>query len=591
MKKLRDNPIAMRSAYTSVFMAAARDVIDTTEAAPNTMPDSVRSERNLCPRISRHASPISSSQSRIAQRLDGREPRRAHRREHAGDQAYAHRSRQRNGRDERTHHRRHLHEMRDDPGQRCPKPQAQGPANHRDDQDLGEHVGHAGDEFAHALDDRGEQDVRDHDAAGHQRHYADDEKDEVEQQQELAGLLPRPLARRADVEVLDSVPRKQQAAHLRLRAHAAYRRTGLEGEEVEMIIGAILRNRRGDGDVGALVPILERVVLPRREVELLALEDADDAIALLPDAQDLAKGCRGAAEQRIGVLPPQHRDAGLALHVEITEVTPDEGLDVVDHNVRGCRPDHLSGEAGVAGAIRELARPTGAHRGERGRTVTEELRIAKRQPLGRQLAGAGMRGAFAIGYDDCAAAADLTEKLLGQRRLAAEQRQHRHDAAGAQDEAKQGEQRLAPVAARFVEPREQRLEEIHTTRPSLIWIMRWARPATPGSWVTSTMVWPAACSSANVFSTSLPALESRLPVGSSAIRIAGSPTSARAMATRCRSPPDSSSGRWPMRSASPSRSNSLSARARRSARGTPPRYFSGRATFSSTVRRGIRLNV
>src|SRR6266516_4161617 len=141
MKKLRDNPIAMRSAYTSVFMAAARDVIDTTEAAPNTMPDSVRSERNLCPRISRHASPISSSQSRIAQRLDGREPRRAHRREHAGDQAYAHRSRQRNGRDERTHHRRHLHEMRDDPGQRCPKPQAQGPANHRDDQDLGEHVG------------------------------------------------------------------------------------------------------------------------------------------------------------------------------------------------------------------------------------------------------------------------------------------------------------------------------------------------------------------------------------------------------------------------------------------------------------------
>src|SRR5437762_5473876 len=140
-----------------------------------------------------------------------------------------------------------------------------------------------------------------------------------------------------------------------------------------------------------------------------------------------------------------------------------------------------------------------------------------------------MRGAFAIGYDDCAAAADLTEKLLGQRRLAAEQRQYGHDAAGAQDEAKQGEQRLAPVAARFVEPREQRLEEIHTTRPSLIWIMRWARPATPGSWVTSTIVWPAACSSANVFSTSLPALESRLPVGSSAIRIAGSPTSARAM--------------------------------------------------------------
>src|SRR5947207_11526193 len=491
--------------------------------------------------------------------------------------------------------------MRDDPGQRCPKPQAQGPANHRDDQDLGEHVGedatrrraegHAGAEFAHALDDRGEQDVRDHDAAGHQRHYTDDEKDEVEQQQELAGLLPRPLARRADVEVLDSVPRKQQAAHLRVRAHAAYRRTCIEGEEVEMVISAILRNRRGDGDVGALVPILERVVLPRREVELLALQHAHHAIALLADADDLTERGAGAAEQRIGVLPAQHRDAGLALHVEITEVAPDEGLDVVDDNVIGHGADHLTIEAGAACPIRELLRPARAHRRERGRMVAQVLGVVEREMLRGELAGAGMRGAFAIGYDDCAAAADLTEKLLGQRRLAAEQRQYRHDAAGAQDEAKQGEQRLAPVAARFVEPREQRLEEIHTTRPSLIWIMRWARPATPGSGVTRTIVWPAACSSANVFSTSLPALESRLPVGSSAIRIAGSPTSARAMATRCRSPPDSSSGRWPMRSASPSRSSSLSARARRSARGTPPRYFSGRATFSSTVRRGIRLNV
>src|SRR5213592_751166 len=105
MKKLRDIPIEMRSSYTSVFMAAARDVIDTTDAAPNTMPESVRSERNLYPRISRKASPISSSQSRIAQRLDGGEPRRAHRREHAGDQPYAHRGRQRHGRDERGERR------------------------------------------------------------------------------------------------------------------------------------------------------------------------------------------------------------------------------------------------------------------------------------------------------------------------------------------------------------------------------------------------------------------------------------------------------------------------------------------------------
>src|SRR5881396_934290 len=223
--------------------------------------------------------------------------------------------------------------------------------------------------------------------------------------------------------------------------------------------------------------------------------------------------------------------------------------------------------------------------------VAQVLGIVEREALRGERAGAGTRRRFAIRDDDRSSATDLIQELLGERSLAAEQRQYRDDAAGAQDKAKQGEQRLAPVAARFVEPREQRLEEIHTTRPSLIWIMRWARAATPGSWVTSTIVWPAACSSANVASTSLPAFESRFPVGSSAIRIAGSPTSARAMATRWRSPPDSSSGRCPMRSERPNRSSSLSARTRRSLRGTPPRYLSGSATFSSTVSRGIRLNV
>src|SRR5881628_890110 len=135
MKKLRDNPMAMRSSYTSVFMAAARDVIDTTDAAPNTMPDSVRSERSLCPRISRNASPISSSQSRIAQRLDGREPRRTQRREQAGDEAHAHRGRQGDSRDERAHHRRHLHEVGDEAGERRTQAESQQTADQGDDQD------------------------------------------------------------------------------------------------------------------------------------------------------------------------------------------------------------------------------------------------------------------------------------------------------------------------------------------------------------------------------------------------------------------------------------------------------------------------
>src|SRR3972149_1564540 len=53
---------------------------------------------------------------------------------------------------------------------------------------------------------------------------------------------------------------------------------------------------------------------------------------------------------------------------------------------------------------------------------------------------------------------------------------------------------------------------------------------------------------------------SRLPVGSSARTILGSLTTARARATRCCSPPESSLGRWCSRSFSPSRSTVTSKR-------------------------------
>src|SRR6185503_17606680 len=100
----------------------------------------------------------------------------------------------------------------------------------------------------------------------------------------------------------------------------------------------------------------------------------------------------------------------------------------------------------------------------------------------------GMRRRLAIRHDDRAAPADFIEELLGERRLAAEQGQHGDDAAGPQDEPEQREHRLAPVAPRLVQPGEERLEQVQTTRPSLIWMTRCARAATLGSWVTSTMV-------------------------------------------------------------------------------------------------------
>ena len=84
------------------------------------------------------------------------------------------------------------------------------------------------------------------------------------------------------------------------------------------------------------------------------------------------------------------------------------------------------------------------------------------------------------------------------------------------------------------------------------------------SWVTSMSVCPWACSSPKSAMISSPVRMSRLPVGSSASSSAGSVTSARAMATRWRWPPDSSLGRWSMRSPRPTFSSAAAARSRRS---------------------------
>ena len=82
-----------------------------------------------------------------------------------------------------------------------------------------------------------------------------------------------------------------------------------------------------------------------------------------------------------------------------------------------------------------------------------------------------------------------------------------------------------------------------TMRPSETVTIRSALAPIAGSWVTTTSVWPAALTSSNSSMTDSAVAESRLPVGSSAHTTAGSATSARAIATRCCSPPDSSAGR------------------------------------------------
>ena len=117
---------------------------------------------------------------------------------------------------------------------------------------------------------------------------------------------------------------------------------------------------------------------------------------------------------------------------------------------------------------------------------------------------------------------------------------------------------------------------------------RSAAAAARGSCVTITVVWPssstASRSSARI---SPPEAESRLPVGSSANSTVGWEISARAIATRCCWPPESSDGRWPRRSVRPTRAISASTSPRS---GLRPAIDSGSRMFSSAVSIGSRLN-
>ena len=111
--------------------------------------------------------------------------------------------------------------------------------------------------------------------------------------------------------------------------------------------------------------------------------------------------------------------------------------------------------------------------------------------------------------------------------------------------------------------------------------------ANSGLWVTMTTSRSAAISVSSAMICRL-VVESSAPVGSSASRISGSFTSARAIATRCIWPPESWLGRLWMWSRSPTSSSASMARARRSLRLTPARVRAN-STLASTVWCGIRL--
>ena len=128
-----------------------------------------------------------------------------------------------------------------------------------------------------------------------------------------------------------------------------------------------------------------------------------------------------------------------------------------------------------------------------------------------------------------------------------------------------------------------------TISPSRTASTRPARAATSCSWVISTIVRPRPESSSSSASTSPVEPESRLPVGSSARISAGSVTSARATATRCCCPPESSPGLCSARSSSPTFASASRARRLRSWRGTAA-YIRGSSTLRHAFRLGSRLN-
>src|SRR5262249_41013111 len=133
-------------------------------------------------------------------------------------------------------------------------------------------------------------------------------------------------------------------------------------------------------------------------------------------------------------------------------------------------------------------------------------------------------------------------------------RQHR----GADDDAYQHRQGAAPG---IPEVAQEQLAERHDAPPagcrvpSSISLCCGNALANSALCVTTTrMVCCSRWRSNRSWPTAWAVRRSRLPVGSSASSSTGLRMSARATATRCRSPPDSSAGRWSRRCARPTRS-------------------------------------
>mmetsp|Transcript_30352 Transcript_30352/g.70031 ORF Transcript_30352/g.70031 Transcript_30352/m.70031 type:complete len:142 (+) Transcript_30352:214-639(+) len=112
------------------------------------------------------------------------------------------------------------------------------------------------------------------------------------------------------------------------------------------------------------------------------------------------------------------------------------------------------------------------------------------------------------------------------------------------------------------------------------------------SWVTITHVIPSSSlSDSSICNTMWEFLVSKSPVGSSSNKICGRLANARAIVTRCCSPPDNCEGKWCSRWPMPTLVKSSIPRCRLCPGESEPSRVMGISTFSIAVKEEIRLNV
>ena len=192
----------------------------------------------------------------------------------------------------------------------------------------------------------------------------------------------------------------------------------------------------------------------------------------------------------------------------------------------------------------------GPRHGAKADSLADGAGLRKGGTLGR------IGAALAHRYLDIAAqqgAALIAQRPGDRRGQAADRGQGRHAQEQAQEKKAQPAQAGAQIAARQTPggaPGKRIDRGAHdaaalsdTIRPSCISSTRSQRSASVSSWVMMISVAPALARRSNSRSTMPPPVaRSRLPVGSSAKMIDGRGATARAMATRCCSPPESCEG-------------------------------------------------